>query len=488
MNWTNATRVPHPRTRVLIIYAGGTIGMGPNRTGGLSNLDGHALFEHIEDYGREQAIGWELSELQDLKGRAVAPIDSAGVQPQHWLLLAAHLKRRYADFDGFVILHGTDTLAYTASALSFLLVNLAKPVVLTGAQLPLVQPRTDGRLNLINALLIAGHRASGLPLVPEVCIAFGDSLLRGNRARKARTSGWQGFVSPNYPILGLLGESIHIYPEVVRPLPAAESTFYVEQRLAEDVLDLTLFPGIRASQIEALLSQPELRGLVLRAYGAGNAPSDPALFEALSRAVERGKSILIVSQCPEGRVELGRYASSHGLLEAGATSGFDLTPEAALTKLMWVLASEEGADVRIQLQHDQRGEQSLNQHEVRFPVPSPPIWRNRLALAARAATSVKRGRLERAIVRLGGLHLQPPGAELRVFLNATGVEPGTSEQDVRCIATGRPLEDDRELVLDVTDGVRRLMVDERSFHLTLLPELGAQLQCTRVEMALFTQS
>lgn len=453
MSWDNSRRLPaeRARARVLIVYVGGTVGMRrldeKNPASPLANVDAGELAEELQDFGVEERIAWTMLGLCDPEGGQVPPVDSSEVGPTHWLWIAQMLERHYADFDGFVILHGTDTLAYTASALSFLCVNLAKPVVLTGSQLPIFALRSDARQNLLHALLVAGAKATGLTIIPEVTVCFANVLLRGNRARKASTSGWQGFTSPNYPALGSLGERIRIHTDLIHPMPAADAAFYVGRALQDQVLDLTLFPGIQASQLKALLRQPELKGLVLRAYGSGNAPEDPALLDCLGQAVHDGLTILVVTQCSEGRVDLGRYASSRGLLQRQLASGFDLTPEAALTKLMWVLANEKGAEIRAQLQQEQRGEQSFVRHEVRFEAGGEPreLWE----LNGRAAGAVSRRGLEAAMLRL-----QVEGGEdLRVELN---------ERDILQLPGA-----EGGSVTDVTDGVRRYMVDDRPFHLRI---------------------
>ena len=455
MSWDNSGRLPadRARARVLLIYVGGTIGMRrleeTNPASPLANVSASELAQEIEDFGVEERIAWTLLSLSDADGSEIPPVDSSEVGPHHWLWMAQMLERHYADYDGFVVLHGTDTLAYTASALSFLCVNLAKPVVLTGSQLPIFALRSDARQNLLHALLVAGAKAVNLPIVPEVTVCFANVLLRGNRSRKASTSGWQGFTSPNYPALGSLGERIRIHTDLICPMPAEDAAFYVGRALHDQVLDLTLFPGIQASQLRALLRQPDLQGLVLRAYGSGNAPEDPALLDCLGEAVRRGLTILVVTQCSEGRVDLGRYASSRGLLQRQLASGFDLTPEAALTKLMWVLANEKGPEIRAQLQQNQRGEQSYVRHEVRFEPQDEEkeLWE----LNARAAGAVSRRGLEAAMLRM-----QVEGAEhLRVELNERTI--------VTLATTGAS-------VTDVTDGVRRYMVDDRPFHLRISAE------------------
>ena len=451
-----------------------------HEAGPLAPAPSAMLLEPLRGLARAEGIEWELDGLYDDDGQPVPPIDSSGVTPAHWLRIALALERHYHDFDGFVVLHGTDTMAYSASALSFLLVNLAKPVVLTGSQLPLFSVRTDAQLNLVNALHIAGWKASGLPLVPEVTVCFGDVLLRGNRTRKTSTSAWQGFTSPNYPRLGSLGETIRIHHELVKKPPPAETAFYADRRLVDDVLDITLFPGLKASQLAALVERPELRGVVLRAYGSGNAPGDPELLDVIGRSAQAGKTYVVVSQCNEGRVDLSRYAASRALLERGVASGFDMTPEAALTKLMWLLARESPHDVRAQLHHDQRGEQSVGLQELRFPAGE---GQERYEGSARPDSEV-RTRLERALLRLEGWVADGP-ARVRFFLNASGVGPEIPATDVRCL--GEAELNSHELTLDVTEGVRRLLVDQQPVHLSLVAP-GRSFRFERLQLDLLSGS
>jgi L-asparaginase len=424
-----------------------------NAASALRNVPADELVAALTHFGVNEGIRWRLVALQDEQGRELAPVDSSEVGPKHWLYLAGMLERHYQDFDGFVILHGTDTLAYTASALSFLLTNLAKPVVLTGSQLPIFELRSDARQNVLHALLIAGAKAVNLPIVAEVTVCFGEKLLRGNRARKVSTTGWQAFDSPNYPPLATLSERVHVHTELLASPPTADAAFYVSKALDDRVLDLTLFPGIRPAHVEALLSQPDLQGIVVRAYGAGNAPEDPQLLDCIGTALQRGKTVLVVTQCTEGRVELGRYAS---------------TPEAALTKLMWVLANETGPEVRVQLQLNQRGEQSYGRHEVRFPLQGSVNGESceRWELTARPAGNVNRSRLDRAVLRIDA----PPGPGVRVYLNANAREP----EESRCLARLAALEAGGHM-LEVTETVRRFMADDRPFHLLVLADAPARL-------------
>ncbi len=487
------------KTRVYVLYTGGTLGMRPAEPGNplspLAPASREQLLERLHGLGTEEGIAWDLGGLLDEEGRELPPLDSADLAARHWILMAAALERVYADYDGFVVLHGTDTMAYTASALSFLLVNLAKPVVLTGAQRPIFAARTDARQNLISALYVAGYKATGLPLVPEVTICFGDALLRGNRTRKVSTTAWQGFASPNYPPLGLMGETIRIHTELVRALP--DAPFYVHRQLEDQVLDVTLFPGMRAAQLGALLEHPELRGVVLRAFGTGNAPGDQELLDLIGRAASQPdpKTVLTVTQCIEGQVELGLYASSTALLEEGVIGGFDLTPEAALAKLMWTLANYERGDIRTQLMLDQRGEQSFNLYELDYPAAgrkSEPV--DLASASANPVGPVSRARLSRAVLRIHGLGISDVKRgetfALRLFVNSSGIKSDTSAEDVRCAGEFEAVYQgggSTLVVADVTAGVRRLMEESRPFHLTLTAD-RKHFWYRRMELALMVTS
>ncbi len=447
-------------SRVYILYTGGTIGMKELPSGALAPATQEELLESLGYLGKTVGIVWDLGSLTEEDGAELPPLDSSAVGPSHWLTIAQTLERVYERYDGFVVLHGTDTLAYTASALSFLLVNLNKPVVLTGSQKPIFDERTDAHQNLANALYVAGFKATGLPKVPEVTVCFGDSLLRGNRTRKVSTSAWQGFSSPNYPPLGDLGETIRIHRSLVRPAPDPESPFYIHRRLNPQVMDLTLFPGIQSEEFRAVTSLPNLQGVVLRTFGSGTTPRDPDLLEAVGSAAERGLLLLVVTQCLEGGVDLGRYDASSALLQERLVSGFDITPEAALTKLMWILALESGPEAGVQLAQSQRGEQSWNEFKLHFGgLPQPTVIHE---VSRRAAGPVSRSRLRRALVRCHGVETDGP---LRIFLNAAGLAPDTPPQDVRCLAEAEVVEG--RAVAEVTQGVKKLMVEDRPFRLTV---------------------
>jgi L-asparaginase len=263
------------------------------------------------------------------------PIDSSDINPEHWKIIGKIIEDNYNTQDGFVVLHGTDTMAYTASALSFMLEGLSKPVIFTGAQLPISEPRSDARENLITALEIASAKKDGRAVVPEVCIYFDYELLRGNRSKKVESMQFDAFDSGNYPQLAKSGVKIDYNFSVIRS--ASDRKLVLHSNFDTNISIIKLFPGINKIVIEAILNTTELKAIVLETYGSGNAPTHDWLIEDLKKAIDRGVLILNISQCPGGTVMQGRYETSKNLLKIGVISGADMTTEAAVTKLMLLL-------------------------------------------------------------------------------------------------------------------------------------------------------
>ncbi len=320
------------QTKVLIINTGGTIGM--RRTAdGYQPQPGFLKQQmtQIPELADPAMPEYEIFEFEPV-------LDSANMTPSDWRRIAEEIKRCYERFDGFLILHGTDTMAYTASALAFMLRGLTKSVILTGSQLPLCELRNDARENLMTAMILASRFS-----IPEVCIFFGSRLLRGCRATKGSTSLFEAFDSPNFAPLGIAGTDIEVFHERIRPIDLA-AKFQVLALSEIRVATIRLFPGLSASVVQHILSQP-LQALILQTYGVGNGPTNnQALMDAIADATKRGVVIVNLTQCPQGHVAMAEYATGGGLAQAGVVSGVDMTFEAALTKLQSLFSQGFSAD------------------------------------------------------------------------------------------------------------------------------------------------
>ncbi len=337
--------------RILLIYTGGTIGMGRNpKNGALEPLDLSHLLNTMPEMSQ---LGAEIDVIQ-----FTPPIDSSDMTPQLWARLANLIQNNYDTHDGFVILHGTDTMAYTASALSFMLQNLTKPVILTGSQLPMGVLRTDGKENVISSIELAAMRnEDGHPVVPEVCIYFGGRLLRGNRSTKIDANGFVAFDSFNFPHLCDAGVDFQFHHHRILT-PKWDEPLKVCTQMDPNVIVFSLFPGIQASLVEHVINASDLRGIVMRTYGSGNAPQSPWLKQLLAKAIERGIVVVNISQCLSGSVAMERYDTGYHLLQTGVVSGYDGTVEAAVTKLMHLCAlyPNDPSAIRTQMKRSLAGE------------------------------------------------------------------------------------------------------------------------------------
>ena len=327
---------------ILIIYTGGTIGMQRDANGTLVPFD----FNSIE---REFPAVRHLN--VDIEVRKMTPIDSSNVTTKFWVELANIIRDNYARHDGFVVLHGTDTMSYTASALGFMFDNLAKPVVFTGSQIPMGIMRTDGRENLITAIEIAAAQRDGRPLVPEVSLYFQNRLFRANRTSKLSAEALSAFGSPNYAPLAEVGVNImYNTANIAYPKGWFESDYRapeslcVKENFDDNVVILKIFPGISERTLRSALSIAGLRGVVLETFGTGNAPTSEWFISALSEAIERGVKIVNVTQCSGGAVAMELYETGLRLQNIGGMCGYDMTSEAAVTKLMWLLGNYSSSE------------------------------------------------------------------------------------------------------------------------------------------------
>ena len=317
------------KTSILIIYTGGTIGMREDPvTKTLAPMKFGMLLEEIPELCK---LGYTINSIT-----FNPPIDSSNMTPLIWAQLAKTIQKNYTKYDGFVILHGTDTMSYTASALSYMFENLDKAVIMTGSQLPIGVLRTDGKENLITAVQMAAAKKDGSSMVPEVCIYFDSQLFRGNRTTKKDSAQFSAFASYNYPALAKAGVDIVFNHEKIN-YPKNKGVLKINTSVDDRVIILKIFPGLNRRYFESILQLPDLKGVVLESFGSGNMPTSTWLINAIRKATKSGIILMNVSQCPGGKVVMGHYETSLELQKAGVISGGDSTVEAAVTKLMFLL-------------------------------------------------------------------------------------------------------------------------------------------------------
>ena len=325
------------KPKILLIYTGGTIGMVKDfDTGALKAFNFSKLLSKIPEL---RQLDCDIQTVSFKK-----PIDSSNMNPRKWGELAAMIAKHDESCDGFVVLHGSDTMSYSASALSFMLENLAKPVVFTGSQLPIGDLRTDAKENLITAIQIASLRHRGRPVISEVCLYFEYKLYRGNRTTKINAEHFNAFASPYYPPLAESGVHLKINNDLLLPRNTRK-TFQVNKELDDNIAIVKMFPGINAPVLSAILNIDGLKGIVLETYGAGNAPTDGWFIEAIRTAIANGLHVVNVTQCSGGSVNMGQYETSTQLRKIGVISGGDITTEAAVAKMMYMLGQGVSPEV-----------------------------------------------------------------------------------------------------------------------------------------------
>ena len=320
------------KPKILLLYTGGTIGMIKDfKTGALKAFNFSKLLQKIPELKQLDCIIETFSFEK--------PIDSSNMNPEKWVQIATIIEEKYDDFDGFVILHGSDTMSYSASALSFMLENLSKPVLFTGSQLPIGDLRTDAKENLITAIQIASLQHKEQPVIQEVCLYFEYKLYRANRTTKINAEHFNAFTSPNYPSLAESGVHLNVNHNYLLPSNKSKKLL-VHKKMNDNVVIIKLFPGINEKTISSLLSLPHLKGVVLETYGSGNAPNENWFIQLLKQAIKNGLYIVNVTQCSGGSVSMGHYETSTQLKKIGLISGKDITTEAAITKMMYLLGED----------------------------------------------------------------------------------------------------------------------------------------------------
>lgn len=482
--------------RVCVLYTGGTIGTRHLNQELLVGEPELFQMQEIEDLLTERSnldsssVYIDFHELESTKGGPFAPVVSSAISPRDWSDMAFQIRRIYADYDGFVVLHGTDTMAWTASALSFMFSNLGKPVVLTGSQKPILATPSDAVSNFVDSVILASG-GPDVPTIPEVVICFAGQILRGNRAQKISASSMRGFDTPNFPRLGRIGRRIDVDVSRLRAAPSQTDAFFVDEIDAATVADVMIYPGMTDGHLKACLEGHD--GALLRTFGAGNI--DSSLLKVIQGRAARDMLLINVTQCPEGLVESRMLSGSSRLADCGVVSGLDMTNEAALTKMKVLLGRGPVEVAREQMQLDLRGEQSMDLVEYHTNSRlSTNGSVHRVALASALHARVDPARVASAVLRIDGPEKSASKSDLAlsaVWLNHWKAEEDDreSDSDPRLVRSQReaPPGGTRvsSLTFDVTHQVRRVCEPGGPVSLTLVTAKPQSALCVR--LSIFTQ-
>lgn len=462
--------------KILMICTGGTIGMLHKIPEDTSSPLVPASWAEIEkNFIAMKELPFDVTADDKMK-----LIDSSDMHPGYWQEIAYKIQKEYINYDGFVILHGTDTMAYTATMLSFMFENLSKPVIITGSQLPLAKPRSDASQNLVTALTIAA--SEGVTIIPEVCILFDKKLLRGNRTRKVSSSGFDGFDSPNFPPLAEIGEHIKVNTHLVRKIP--NEPFFINPTLNSNVMLFDIFPGISINILRSVFeinkdeTDKKLKGIVLRTYGTGNAPtSEDFLDEILYATKDMKLAVLNITQCNQGMVEMGLYDASAGLIRRGVLSGVDMTSEAALVKMMFLLGQGYKPDTfKEQMQRDLRGEQSVN--VFNFIYDRQQKTENGVcSLEEKTIPSgFVRDRVVTATIRFDGVNIKPINKDetmdVAVFMNYRSANTDTPTDIPQCLGVIENVNPETDFMLPCAQKVSQVTNPALPMQLSVVVKNG----------------
>lgn len=495
--------MPTEAEGVFIIYTGGTIGSMPQDLNDpLSPLIPYPLDKVMErlpayDKGDKKiALSGHWIRLGTYSWES--PLDSSNMTSKDWIQIAEVIKNNYEKYEGFVVLQGTDTLAYTSSALGFMLDNLSKPVVITGSQTPIGETRSDAVQNLVSAIEVAAARSLGRRVIPEVCVFFHDKVLRGCRTTKLSASDYDAFYSPNYPPLAKAGADIVINSEAVIREPSRQ-TLNVRLKLEDNIASLDIFPGMSHQLLRNILMTEGLRGVVLQTFGSGNAPTTGQFLSTIGQAIEHGRVIVDVTQCRSGTVELGLYDVSAGLLERGVISGMDMTPDAALTKLAVILGQEQDPEIaRDLMQLDIRGEQQQSIFNLHYSGGTLDYDNKVVLEPTHSMTSSQlydMEKLDQALFRLMGLELtdgRKGRIELKAYIDLPDADESTKEEGNPHFlgrAIKRYNEDEGTVGMFLRiDRQARDFIDPRYPKSITLVNMGAPFKWSKVNIALYVDS